>query len=107
MAIKAIISLAGKQFFVTEGDTVRIDKHVEEQVGKKLDSDQVLLIVDGEKTTVGTPEVKGARVTLEVVSLKKGPKIVTARYQAKSRSRRTVGHRQPQSELKVVKIAVK
>lgn len=105
MSMKAVISLAGKQFFVAEGETITIDKHVTEKEGTKIEAEKVLLTTDGEKTKVGTPEVKDVKVTLEVVKLKKASKVVTARYQAKSRYRRTVGHRQPQSELKVISIA--
>lgn len=104
MSKKAIISLAGKQFFVEEGQVLNIDKHLDKE-GAKVTVGDVLLTVDGDKVEVGTPTVKGAEVVLEVITLKKGPKVVTARFMAKSRHRRVVGHRQPQTELKVTKIA--
>ena len=104
MSKKAIISLAGKQFFVEEGLTFKIDKHLSE-AGQTVKVNDVLLTTDGDKVVVGTPTVKGVEVSLEVITLKKGPKVVTARFMAKSRHRRKVGHRQPQTELRVIRIA--
>lgn len=104
MSKKAIISLAGKQFFVEEGLVFKIDKHLEKE-GEVVTVSDVLMTIDGDKVEVGTPNVKDSEVKLEVVSLIKGPKVITARFMAKSRHRRKVGHRQPQTELKVTKIA--
>lgn len=105
METKAVISLAGKQFFVKAGDSFHVAKHLDAKVDDILTIDQVLLTTDGESTQVGAPLVKDSKVTLKVVSLTKGPKVVTARFTAKSRHRRKVGHRQPQTELLVTKIA--
>lgn len=105
MSSQAVIAIAGKQFLVAEGDLIKLDKHVEEKVGETIVCDQVLLKIDGDKVEIGQPTLKGNTVSLEVMTLKKAPKIVTARFTAKSRHRRTVGHRQPMSELKVSKIA--
>lgn len=104
MSKKAIISLAGKQFFVSEGESIKVDMHMSE-AGQTVTVGDVLMTVDGDKVELGTPTIKDAQVKLEVVSLTKGPKVVTARFMAKSRHRRKVGHRQPQTELKVTKIA--
>ncbi len=104
MSAKAIIKLAGKQFYVSEGDLVKVDKHLDNTVGSTITVDEVLLTVDGAKTQVGKPLVKDAQVSLEILTLKKSPKVTTARYTAKSRHRRTVGHRQPITELRVTKI---
>ena len=105
MTTQAVISFAGKQFFVSEGDSLTIDKHLPE-TPKTLTVDDVLLTITDGQVQVGQRKVKGASVSLSIISLKKGPKVTTAIYQAKSRSRRKVGHRQPQAELQVAKITL-
>lgn len=104
MTQQAIISLAGKQFLVGVGDIVKLDKHVDQAPGEFITVSDVLMTLDGDKVQIGQPHVKDSAVTLEVLTLKKGPKVTSLRFKAKSRSRRKVGHRQPLSELKVTKI---
>jgi len=104
MSQSAIIQLQGKQFYVSEGDIFAIDR-LEDEEAKKIDVTDVLLITDGDKNTVGTPLVKDATVSLEVVEHGKGDKIRVFKYKSKSRYRKTQGHRQHQTTLKVTKIA--
>lgn len=107
MTTQAVIELAGHQYLVSEGESFSVDKHLDVLEGKTLDVDQVLLVIQDEKATVGTPLVAGASVTLKVESLGKGEKINVARYKSKSRYRRKAGHRQPQTTLLVTKINLK
>lgn len=104
MTNQAVISLAGKQHLVSPGETLQIDKHLDAQTGETITLNEVLLLVSDEKTQIGTPLVKGASVALKVLELGKAKKVTTARFKAKSRFRRKVGHRQPQTTLEVVSI---
>jgi len=106
MSTKAVIALAGKQYLAEKGKNITIDKHVDHQVGESFATDQVLLLVaDDDSVTVGTPLVKGAKVSLKVLELKKGKKVTISRFRAKSRYRKTKGHRQPESVLEVTAIS--
>ncbi|MCC6710789.1 MAG: 50S ribosomal protein L21, partial [Candidatus Pacebacteria bacterium] len=78
---------------------------VPQEEGKKFDVTDVLLVVDGDKISVGQPTVDKAKVTLSVVAQGKGEKILVAKFKSKSRYRKVNGHRQLQSTLKVEKIA--
>ena len=103
MSKYAVIQLLGKQHKVTEGETIVVDS-VSQEPGKKFDVTDVLLVVDGDKVSVGQPTVEKAKVTLSVVAQGKGEKIRVAKYKSKSRYRKVKGHRQLQSTIKVEKI---
>jgi large subunit ribosomal protein L21 len=104
MSRSAIIQVQGKQFHVSEGDIFVVDR-LNDESAEKIDVTDVLLITDGDKTDVGTPLVKNAKVTLEVIEHAKGDKIRVFKFKSKSRYRKTIGHRQHQTTLKVTKIA--
>jgi large subunit ribosomal protein L21 len=99
---KAVIATGGKQYIVSEGDVIDV-----ELLGTDKSVDfEPLLIVDGEKVNVGTPTVKGAKVTASVESQEvKQDKVVSIRYKAKKRVHKTRGHRQRKTILKITKIA--
>lgn len=101
--LNAIIKLQGKQYRVTEGIEFEVDR-LETEAGQKLEITDVLMIMDGDKATVGTPLVKGASVTLDLIEHGKGDKIRVLRYKSKSRYRKTHGHRQYLTTVKVAKI---
>jgi large subunit ribosomal protein L21 len=103
MSKYAVIQLLGKQHRVTEGEVIVVDS-VSQEDGAKFDVTDVLLVVDGDKISIGQPTVEKAKVTLSVVAQGKGKKIRVAKYKAKSRYRKVKGHRQHQSTLKVEKI---
>ena len=103
MSKYAIIQLSGKQFKVSEGDTLIVQNHVSEE--KTLTVSDVLLVSDGKTTTVGTPIIDKASVKLEVIEKGRGPKIAVRTYRNKSRYRRHQGHRQDQTVLKVTNIS--
>ncbi len=98
----AIVQTGGKQYNVTEGDIIKVEK-LSNAVGDKV-SLEVLLVSDGNKTVAGTPTVKGAEVTAEVLSHGKGDKIVVYKYKPKKNERKKQGHRQPWTELKIASI---
>ena len=103
--MKAVVKIGGKQFIVAENETLLVDLLQEGTKELTLDA---LLVIDGDKTIVGTPTVKGVKVTAEVVEyLVKGDKVRAIRYKAKKRVHKEMGHRQKYSKIKIVSIAVK
>lgn len=100
---KAVIATGGKQYLVAEGETLEIELLKAEG---KTASFTPLLVIDGDKTTVGTPEVDKVTVTAEVVEADvQADKVTSIRYKAKKRVHKVRGHRQHQTVLKIVKIA--
>ncbi|HVV25793.1 MAG TPA: 50S ribosomal protein L21 [Candidatus Saccharimonadales bacterium] len=100
---KAVITTGGKQYLVSEGETLEVEKI--KDAGKTVDF-VPLLIVDGDKTEVGTPALDKNKVTAEVVEADvQGDKVTAIRYKAKKRVRTVRGHRQHHTVLKVTKIA--
>lgn len=100
---KAVIKAGGKQYLVVEGETINID-HLSED--KKTLEFVPIMVIDDTKTTVGTPEVKGAKVTASVIEqLVKGDKVTAIRYKPKKRVSKVRGHRQQYTQIKINKIA--
>jgi len=99
---KAVVKIGGKQFIVAEKETLLVDLLQEGTKELALDA---LLVIDGDKTSVGTPTVKGVKVTAKVVEeLVKGDKIRVIRYKAKKRVHKENGHRQKYSKVEIVSI---
>lgn len=100
---KAVIATGGKQYLVAEGETLEVE--LLNQEGKTA-TFVPLLVIDGDKTTVGTPEVSGAKVTAEVIEANvQADKVTAIRYKSKKRVHKVRGHRQRHTILKVTKIA--
>ena len=99
----AIIESCGKQYKVAEGDVVFFEK-LDEEEGKKVTFDQVVLVSDDGKIEVGAPYVKGVKVEGKVVAHGKGKKILVYKYKAKKNYRRTQGHRQPYTKVEITAI---
>jgi large subunit ribosomal protein L21 len=100
---KAIIATGGKQYLVSEGELISV-----ELLGdpKKSVSFEPLLVIDGEKATVGTPVVSGVAVKAEVISADEAEdKVTSIRYKAKKRVHTVRGHRQHKTVLKISSIA--
>ena len=99
---KAVVKIGGKQFIVTEKETLLVDLLPEGTKELTLDA---LLVIDGDKTTVGTPTVKGVKVLAKVVDdLVKGEKVRVIRYEAKKRVHKENGHRQKYSRIEITSI---
>ena len=103
--MNAIIVTGGKQYKVTEGDTLFIEKLASE-AGENVTFDKVLAVIDGDKITVGTPVVEGAKVDASVVKNGKGKKVIVFKYKPKKGYRRKQGHRQPYTKVTIGKISV-
>ena len=100
--MKAVVKISGKQYVVGEKETLLVDLLPEGTKELTLDA---LLVVDGDKTIVGTPTVKGVVVKASVVEdLVKGDKIRVIRYKSKKRVHKETGHRQKYSQIKVTSI---
>ena len=101
--MNAIIVTGGKQYKVSEGDVVFIEK-LDQNAGDTVKFDQVLAIIDGENATFGTPVVEGASVDASVVKNGKGKKVVIFKYKPKKGYRLRQGHRQPYTKVEITKI---
>jgi len=99
----AIIETGGKQYRVTEGDVVAVEK-IEANEGETVEFDRVLTVVKDGSVMLGKPVVAGAKVTAKVVAQGKGKKILVFKYKAKSNYRRRQGHRQPFTKVVIEKI---
>jgi large subunit ribosomal protein L21 len=99
----AIIETGGKQYKVTEGQTIKVER-LEAEEGGSVQLDKVLLLADGDNITVGKPLVEGARVMATVKSNGRDKKIIVFKYKAKVRERRKNGHRQQFTSLNIDKI---
>lgn len=99
----AVIELGGKQYIVREKDVLRVEKLGVEE-GASYKADKVLLVSDGKSATVGVPFIKGASIDLTVLKNGKGDKVRIFKMKAKKRYKRTRGHRQLFTEVRVEKI---
>lgn len=100
----AVIVSGGKQYRVNLGDVIAVEK-LEEEVGAKITFKQVLMVVDGADTHFGTPTIDSHVVTGEVMEQMKAPKIRVFTFKSKKRQRRTLGHRQQMTKVKILSIA--
>jgi large subunit ribosomal protein L21 len=99
---KAVDKIGGKQFLDAEKETLLVDLLQEGTKELTLDA---LLVIDGDKVTIGTPTVKDVKVTAKVVDdLVKGDKIQVIRYKAKKRVHKVNGHRQKYSKVEITSI---
>ena len=103
--MKAIIVTGGKQYTVAEGDVLFIEK-LNAEAEQTVKFDQVLAVLDGENSKVGTPVVEGAAVEAKVVKNGKGKKITVFKYKAKKNEKKKIGHRQPYTKVEITKIAL-
>ena len=101
--MQAIIVTGGKQYKVSEGDTLFIEK-LEAEAGQNITFDQVLAILDGDNATFGAPTVEGASVDATVVKNGKGKKIRIFKYTPKKGYRKRQGHRQPYTKVEITKV---
>ena len=103
LEIYAIIETGGKQYKVTPGQIVDVER-LDVAEGNIVDLDRVLLIADGDRVIVGTPTVDGAKVVATSQGEGKGKKIIVFRYKPKTRYRKKTGHRQLYTRLAIDKI---
>ncbi len=103
----AVIKTGGKQYRVSEGDIINVEKIARTEGQSEVNIKEVLMIVDGENVTVGTPYVDGASVIATALEDGKSEKVIVFKYKRKKDYRRKQGHRQPFTKLEISKIEVK
>lgn len=99
----AVIQTGGKQYRVSPGETIKIEK-LEGAADAVISFDQVLMTVDGEAVQLGTPTVKGATVTGKILGQERARKVIVFKYRHKVRRRTKNTHRQPYTEVEIVSI---
>ncbi|HET6332856.1 MAG TPA: 50S ribosomal protein L21 [Polyangiales bacterium] len=99
----AVIKTGGKQYRVSEGDRLRVEK-LEGAIGDFVNFPEVLML-GGETVSIGLPLVSGAKVSAQIVSQGQGKKIIVFKMRRRKRYRRKNGHRQPFTELKITAVS--
>jgi large subunit ribosomal protein L21 len=102
----AVLKTGGKQYKVAQGDVIQVEK-LEGNVGDKVTLDQILMIGEEDKVDVGAPILDGSKVTCEIIDQAKGPKILVFKKKRRKKYRRTNGHRQLITYLKITDISKK
>lgn len=101
----AVIKTGGKQYKVSKGDSITIEKLSDTaKIGDKVTFNEVLLVDNGKDTTIGTPFIKGASVEGSVEEIGKLPTVTVIHYKQKSRYFKKNGHRQPYFKVKISSI---
>lgn len=99
----AVIKTGGKQYLVSPGQKIKIEK-INKKEGEEIVFEEVLLLKDGEKIEIGTPLVKGAKVIGKILKQGKAKKIIVFKYKPKNRYKVKKGHRQPFTEVEIIKV---
>jgi large subunit ribosomal protein L21 len=94
----AVIKTGGKQYKVAAGEKLKVEK-LAGDVGSKVVIDKVLMITDGDNTTIGAPLIAGAKVNATVVSHGRGDKVMIFKFRRRKHYRKTQGHRQSYTEI--------
>ena len=96
----AVIETGGKQYLVSEGNTVQVEK-LAHDAGAVFEFDKVLMIADGDKVELGAPYLAGKKISATVETQKRLPKVMTFKYHSKTRYRKKTGHRQMVTVVKI------
>lgn len=99
----AVIKTGGKQYRVAKDDVLTIER-LEGDAGSKIEFTEILMVGEGASVKVGTPTVKGAKVTAELVAQARGPKLIAFKKRRRKNSRRKIGHRQDLSKVRITSI---
>lgn len=99
----AVIVSGGKQYRVSEGQSVKLEK-IEAETGSSIDFDKILLVADGDKVTIGQPVVAGAKVTGEIVAQGRHKKVKIMKFKRRKHHMKQMGHRQWFTEVKITGI---
>ncbi len=100
----AVVSTSGKQYRVKKDDIFEVDR-IQQEVGAQVELD-VLAIGEGETMKLGNPKVEGASVKAEVVEHMRGPKLIAFKMKRRKGSRKTKGHRQELTRIRVSEVSV-
>ena len=100
----AVIKTGGKQYRVTEGETLRVEKLAVEE-GGDVEFDQVLMVADGDDIKIGAPLVDGGKVTATVIANARAKKVKIIKFRRCKHHRKQMGHRQSYTEIKITGIS--
>ena len=100
----AVIKTGGKQYITESGKKLKVEK-LDAQEGRDVVFDQVLLTANGDKTEIGMPLVKGAKVEAKILKQGRAKKVIVFKYRPKARHRVKKGHRQHYTEVEITRIA--
>lgn len=100
----AVIKTGGKQYRVAEGDVLRVEK-LDGAEGGSVNFDQVLMVGNGDDIKIGAPVLAGGSVAAEIVRHGKGDKVIGVKFRRRKNYRRTFGHRQQFTEIKITGIS--
>lgn len=99
----AVIKTGGKQYLIAPGDKIKVEK-LDTEEGKEVTFSEVLLLEKSKKLEIGTPVVKGAKVSGKIMRHGKGEKLIIFKYKPKKRYKRKIGHRQQFTEVEIISI---
>lgn len=99
----AVIETGGKQYRVTEGQTLKVEKLAADE-GATIDMDKVLMVANGDDIKVGAPYVAGGKVTATIKAHGRGQKVMIIKFRRRKHSRKTQGHRQSYTEIEITGI---
>jgi large subunit ribosomal protein L21 len=99
----AVIVTGGKQYRVTKGETLKVEKIVAEE-GAEIELDKVLMIADGDKLSIGAPELDRSSVKAKIVSHGRGKKVTIIKFRRRKHHRKQMGHRQSYTEIEITSI---
>ena len=103
--MKAIIKTGGKQYIISEGDTIYIEKIKDVNANDEISFDKILLTYNNGDVKVGVPTLSDAQVKGKVLEVKKGKKVTLHKFKNKVRYRKTIGHRQIKAKVQITTIA--
>lgn len=101
----AIIETGGKQYKISEGDTIKIEK-IEGEAGSTVELSNVLMVSQGEEINVGNPLLQGAKATGEILGHEKDKKIIVFKHKRRKNYRKKQGHRQAYTSIKITGIHI-
>ncbi|MEK7061797.1 MAG: 50S ribosomal protein L21 [Patescibacteria group bacterium] len=99
----AVIKTGGKQYLVSPGDKIKVEK-LDKKEGAEISFSEVLLVEKNNKIEIGNPKVKTATVEAKILKHGKGDKLIIFKYKAKKRYKRKIGHRQPYTEIEIIAV---
>jgi len=99
----AVIATGGKQYRVTEGETLKVEKIAADE-GAEIEIDQVLMVADGDNIQVGTPVLDKGKVTARVKAHGRGKKVEIIKFRRRKHHRKQMGHRQSYTEIEITRI---
>jgi len=103
LEMQAVIATGGKQYWVKEGDIIKVEK-LDQEKGERVEFDKVLMVNKDGEYIIGRPLVENAKVAGKVIRQGKARKIIVFKYKAKTRYRKKTGHRQPFTEVLIEEI---